>query len=474
MRARTFRVSLALLAAVVASSAAVAKQPPVMPKGLPAFGADKPLPVPTIVTETLPNGLMVWIVPRPGFPKVDASLVVRGGYAADPRDLPGVSHLMATALKEGTAARTSKQIAEQMQAIGGTIDATNSDDATFISADALATDAATLVEIVADVAQHAAFPKDEVDLVKENALQELKEKASRPEFAVQAAFRTAIYGDHPYHVVAPTEESIEKVTPELLKAEHARRFLPDRALLVVAGAVDAETLKPFIRKVFAGWSNAGQATAATPPSPAARDARTFVLVNRTGSVQAEIRVGRPTMKATDADFYPMVVANTIFGGAFASRLTDNIREDKGYTYSPGSTNQPHEQGGLLQVRAAVRTDVTAGTLLEIFYELDRMGATLPTDEELARAKRYQNGLYLLTNSLNGAVVNTLATNWVNGLPPSALAEFVPKINAVTAEQVQGIGRKYMSSLTQTVVVGGDAAKIQPAVAQFGTVTMSQR
>ena len=191
-------------------------------------------------------------------------------------------------------------------------------------------------------------------------------------------------------------------------------------------------------------------------------------------MQAEIRVGRPTMKATDADFYPMVVANTIFGGAFASRLTDNIREDKGYTYSPGSTNQPHEQGGLLQVRAAVRTDVTAGTLLEIFYELDRMGANLPTDEELARAKRYQNGLYLLTNSLNGAVVNTLATNWVNGLPPSALAEFVPKINAVTAEQVQGIGRKYMSSLTQTVVVGGDAAKIQPAVAQFGTVTMSQR
>ena len=198
-----------------------------------------------------------------------------------------------------------------------------------------------------------------------------------------------------------------------------------------------------------------------------------MVVERPGSVQSEIRVGRPTMKASDPDFHAMVVANTIFGGAFSSRLTENIREDKGYTYSPGSSNRAREQGGLLEVGAAVRTDVTAGALLEIFYELDRMGATLPTEEELTRAKRYESGMYLLENSLNAAVGGTLASDWVNGLPPSALTEFVPKINAVTAEAVREIGQKYMASLSQTVVIGGDAAKLVPAIAQFGKAAVAQ-
>ncbi len=466
MRASTKAVALVLLAAA-ASGAALAKQPPAMPKGLPAYGPDKPLPAPTIVTETLPNGVTVWIVPRPGFPKVEAAVVVRGGNAVDPADLPGVSDVLASALKEGTATRTSRQIAEQMQAIGGTIDASNTADATFVDADALATSAPALVEIVADVAINPSFPKDEVELVKANAMEDLKEKSSRPEFAVEKAFRTAVYGDHPYHVVAPTEATIGKVTPELLKAEHARRFRPDRALVMIAGAIDPDALKPVIRKAFGGWKGTGPAPAEVPSSPPARDARTIVVVDRPGSVQSEIRVGRPTMKASDPDFYAMVVANTIFGGAFSSRLTDNIREDKGYTYSPGSGNQARERGGLLTVRAAVRTEVTAGTLLEIFYELDRMGATLPTDDEMARAKRYQTGLYLLRNTLNGAIVRTLATNWVNGLPPSAVAEFVPKVNAVTTADVEAVGRKYMTSLTQTVAIGGDAGKIVPAVAEFG-------
>ncbi len=467
MRTRTVALAAVLLAALGVSGAAVAKQPPAMPKGLPAFGVDKPLPEPTIVTETLANGLTVWIVPRPGFPKVEATVVVRGGNAADPRDLPGVSDLLASALKEGTAKRTSKQIAEQMQAIGGTVDASNGADATYVSADALTGGAATMIEILADVVRDPSFPEEEVELVKANALQGLKAEESQPEYAVDKAFRNAVYGDHPYHVASPTEESIGKVTPAILRTEHARRFHPDRALLVVAGALDAEALKPVVRRAFADWKGTGPEPAAVPPSPPAGDARGLFVVHRPGSVQSEIRVGRPTMPATDADYYPMVVANTIFGGAFASRLTENIREDKGYTYSPGSGNQARAQGGLLRIRAAVRTDVTAGALLEIFYELDRMGATQPTDEELSRAKRYQDGLYLLRNSLNGAIVNTLASNWVLGLPPSALAEFVPKVNAVTAAQVEEAGRKYMSSLTQTVVIGGDAAKVVPAIAQFG-------
>ena len=147
----------------------------------------------------------------------------------------------------------------------------------------------------------------------------------------------------------------------------------------------------------------------------------------------------------------------------------NIREEKGYTYSPAGAFTTRRAGSLLQLVADVRNEVTAATLLEVFYELDRMAATKPTPDELAGAKRYQGGLYLLRNQIQASVASTLARNWVNGLPPEALADFVPKVNAVTAEAVQAAGRKHFLSSTQSVVVVGDAKEARPQLELFGTV-----
>lgn len=470
MKARLNLAALTVLTALL-SGIATAGEPPAMPTGLPPYGPDRPLPAPTVVTDVLPNGLTVWIVPRPGFPRLSAELALRGGSAAEPREVPGLASVLASTLKEGTTARTARQIAETMQGAGGEIDVRATADAILVSGSVLSTGAATLIEVLADVATHPSFPPEEVALVKENTLQGLLAQESTPEFAVEKAFFATVYGEHPYHVTTPTAESVAKVTPQLLKSEHGRLFRPDRALLVVAGAVEPTVLKPLIRNAFSGWKKSGQTPPATPPGPAARGSRVLKVIDRPGSVQSEIRVGGPTARATDPDFHAMVVANTIFGGSFASRLTENIREDKGYTYTPDSAVEVREQGGLLRVEAAVRTEVTAGALLEIFYELDRMGATFPTEEELARAKRYQSGLYLLANSLNDALASTLARGWVNGLPPAALAEFIPRINAVTVEEVRRIGQKTMASGIQTVVVGGDGAQLVPVLAQFGTVTV---
>jgi predicted Zn-dependent peptidase len=188
-------------------------------------------------------------------------------------------------------------------------------------------------------------------------------------------------------------------------------------------------------------------------------------------VQAQIVIGRQAATVTDPAYYPLLVANTICAGSFGSRLVENIREDKGYTYSPGGGIATRAKGGLLTARAEVRTEVTAAALTEMFYEQDRMAATLPTAEELERAKRYQGGLYLLRNQIQGAVAQLLASNWVNGLPPSALGEFVSKVNAVSAEQVREAGRAYFPSSRQTVVVVGDEPKLKQELAQFGEATV---
>jgi predicted Zn-dependent peptidase len=254
-----------------------------------------------------------------------------------------------------------------------------------------------------------------------------------------------------------------------LKKEYARRFRPERALLVVVGDVDVAAVKAAVASAFGGWKVAGTGAPATPAGPAP-GTRKIVLVDRPGSVQSQIVVGRPAPKATEPDYYAAVVANTIFGGSFGSRLTKNVREDKGYTYSPSAQVSAREQVGVLRTRADVRNDVTAATLMEIFYELDRMGTTAPSSEELTTAKRYQSGLYLLRNQIEGAVSGSLANNWINGLPPEALGEFVSKINAVSAADVRRAGRQIFPSATQLVVVVGDAAKVRADVEQFGAVT----
>jgi len=473
MKTTTRTVALVLAVTLAAGGAARAAKETPLPKDLPPYGPQKSLPAPSIVDASLANGLTVWIVPRPAFPRVTALLAVRGGTAADPDALAGTAGVLADVVKEGTARRTSRQIAEELQALGAEISGSASEDAIFITVDGLASGVAKELDILADVARNAAFPPAEVALAKANTLQGLLAQESTPEFAVDKAFGAAVFGSHPYRTVAPTKEAVGSLTPELLREQYRRRFRPELALLLVVGDVKAPEVAETVTKLFASWKAEGEAAPATPPAPAL-GAREILVVDRPGSVQSEIRVGRPMVRMTDPEYFPEIVANTIFGGAFSSRLVENIREDKGYTYSPGSRISAYREGGMLRVRAAVRTEVTAATLLEVFYELDRMGATTVTAEELARAKRYQSGLYVLRNALQGALASTLASDWVDGLPPTALVEFVPKVDAVTAEQVREVGRRLFSSRGQTVVIGGDAAKIAADVAEFGEVKLQKR
>jgi predicted Zn-dependent peptidase len=460
--------ALAVLAAV---SLRAAEEKP-LPKDLPPFGQDKPLPVPAIDQSKLPNGLTIWVVRRAGFPRTTAVLAVRGGTAADPAGREGIAELLAATLKEGTATRSARRIAEELQGVGGEIAATAGPDAIFVTVDGLASGTGTIVTVLGDVARAASFPAAEVELAKANALQGLEAREATPEFPGEKAFAKAVYGDHPYHVIAPSRETLQAATPAQLKEEFARRFRPDDALLVIAGEVDPAAVKATVGRVFGTWKAEGPALA-PPPAPAASPGQKLVVVNRKDSVQSLFIVGRLVPTVTQPDYFPLLVANTVYAGAFGSRLVQNIREDKGYTYSPQGRLQAFEKTGVLRVRADVRTDVTAGTLLEIDYELGRMGATSPSEEELARAKRFQTGLYLLRNQAQGAVARTLANNWVNGLPPEALGQFVTRVDAVSSADVRRVGKTYFPPSTQAVVVVGDEARIKEELSAFPNLTAAQ-
>jgi zinc protease len=325
---------LALLSAMALSSPAFAGASAKLPAELPPYGQDKPIPVPQITKKTLSNGMEVWVVPRNGLPRVDYVLAVRGaGLSVDDAAHPGFATLLAGLLSEGTQLHDSRAIAETAQGLGGGVGAGAGVDGMTVSANALASNAGPMLQLLAEVARQPSFPEKEVVLAKANALQSLKVSEAQPGFRAERALAQAVYGAHPYGHTQPTAASIESSTRELLQSEHARRFRPEHSLLVIAGRIDAAQAIKLAEAAFGDWKGQGEGNAEIA-APAAQAAPVHLLLQRDGSVQSTLRLGRPGIAASSADYVPLRLASTIIGGGFSSRINQNLREDKGYTYGP--------------------------------------------------------------------------------------------------------------------------------------------
>lgn len=456
------------VASLVAGSALAADRTAPLPKALPPYAADKALPVPQIEKKTLANGLEVWVVPRDGLPRVDYVLAVRNaGFGSDPKDAPGFSSTLAYMLNEGTAKRDSKQIAELAQGMGGSVGGSAASDGMVVSANALASHAAPMMELLAEVAREASFPDKEVELAKVNQLQGLKAAEAQPGFRAERALAAAIYGDHPYARTQETEAAIAAITPQALREAHARRFRPDRALLVVTGKITAAEGLRLAEAAFGDWKASGEPL---PDTPAARAEATpsYVRLQRDGSVQSAVRLGRPGIPATHPDYIPAQLAGTILGGGFSSRLMQNLREDKGYTYGARGGLSALRQGGRVSASADVRNEVTGAALKEFQAELARIGTEPVPAQELEDNKRYVAGGYLLSNQMQAAVAQTLASNWLVCLPAEFLGEYVPKVRAVDAAQVQAMGAKYYDPKQLSIVVVGDGKAIDGQLKDYGS------
>jgi zinc protease len=462
--------ALALFIAAAFSPAVFAGANAKLPADLPPYGKDKPIPVPQIAKKTLANGLEVWVVSRNGLPRVDYVLAVRGaGLAADDASHPGFANLLSGLMTEGTDKHDSKAIAELAQGLGGGVGAGASNDGMTLSANALASNAGPMLDLLAEVARQPNFPEKEVTLAKANALQSLKVAEATPGFRADRAIAQAVYGDHPYGHVQPTEASINGSDRARLAAEHARRFRPDRSLLVIAGKIgDAEALR-LAEKAFGDWKAEGAPLPDVAPT-VATVAPSYVLLERPGSVQSTVRLGRPGMAATNADYVPLRLASTILGGGFSSRVNQNLREDKGYTYGASAGARSYRNGGGIVGGADVRNAVTGAAIKEFMSEYARIGTELVPEDELSMNKRYVAGGYLISNQLQGSVAATLASNWLVGLPPEFLGQYVPMIQKVSAEQVREMGRRYFDPKTQSIVVVGDKAAVADELKPFGAFT----
>lgn len=464
---------LALLSALALSSPAFAGAGAKLPADLPAYGQDKPIPVPQIQKKTLANGMEVWVVPRNGLPRVDFVLAVRGaGMGADDASNPGFASLLANMLIEGTQVRDSRAIAETAQGLGGSVGAGAANDGMTVYANALASNAGPMMDLMAEIARRPEFPAKEVDLAKDNALQALKVSEAQPGFRAERALSRIVYGGHPYGRTQPTAEAIGGATRAMMQAEHARRFRPERSLLVITGRIEPAQALKLAEAAFGDWQGKGEAPAELA-APAAQAAAAHVLLERGGSVQSTLRLGRPGIAATSPDYVPLRLASTIIGGGFSSRINQNLRENKGYTYGASAGARSFREGGAIVGGADVRNEVTGAALKEYVAEYVRFGTELVPEEEMAMNKRYVAGGYLINNQMQASVAATLANNWLVGLPAEFLGQYVPMIQKVSAEQVREMGRKYFDPKTQSIVVVGDSKAVGEQLKAYGEFTVSK-
>jgi len=438
-----------------------------LPKDLPPYGAQTAFQLPEVKASKLANGLTVWLVREPGVPLVSFRVIVLGGLAVDPADLQGISDLIAKALTQGTKTRTARQIAEQMQAAGGDLETSSDRDTLALATTVLSSKVDAALDILADVLQDASFPDNEVAIAKQNVSNSLRSREAGPSFQANRAMARVLFGSGPYSVIAPTQESLARMTPDELRGEFSRRFRPDRAILIAAGDFDANDITASINQSLGKWKAPAGSAPSAIARPAASTPHTITFVPRPNSVQTTLVLAGFAPLRSDPDYEPTVVANAIYGGAFSSRLILNIREDKGYTYTPGASLDTLREASYLRSRADVRNAVTGASLNEMLYELNRMATTSPSEEEITRAKRYLLGIQAVIFQSRAELTAELADLWINGLGPDGIARYNQKIAAISASDIEAVSKKYFPASRMAIVAVGDEKVIRDALQPFG-------
>jgi len=430
----------------------------------PAGGPPKPFNVPAHESYALPNGMKVTLVPYGNLPKVTLSLVMRTGNLNEPAGMPGLADMVGKLMKEGTTSKSSKQIAEEAAGMGGAVTITVGADESDVTTDVLSDFSAKAVTLLADVAQHPLFPESELPRLKNDAERQLSISKAVPQNMALEKFRKILYGDHPYGTVFPTQESIQRTTVADIRKFYEGNFGAARSHLYVAGRFDNAEVKQAIAASFGGWP---KGPAATTNVPNVKAQHVLDLTDRSGAAQSTLLVGMPVPDASSPDAIPLGVTNALLGGSFGSRITSNIREQKGYTYSPSSQISRRYHDAYWAETADVTTQYTGASLKEIFAEIDKLAKEPPADGELKGIQSYLSGLFVIQNSSRGALINQLRFVNLQGLGEDYLKTYVQKVNAVTPQGVSKMTSQYLKPDQMTIVVVGDKAKVADQIATYG-------
>lgn len=425
----------------------------------------RPIKVPAALETTLSNGLGIVVVQDPRLPLVSYRLALRTGDAHDPAELPGLMDMMTGLLTEGTESRTSREIADEVARLGAALQAGANSDFTTVAASSLSNFSDNILELMADVALRPSFPENEVSLAKQNTKESLKQQRAQPSFLASETVARVMFGDHPYHITAPTPASVDAVTRGRLVEFHRSTFVANNAVMVVVGDVDSDSLIARIENLFGQWAQ-GKVMGDNFPAPPERLSRSAYVVDRPGSAQTNIVIANKGITRTSPDYFPMLLMHTVLGANASSRLFMNLREDKGYTYGAYSSLDARRTAGTFRVTAEVRTPVTGDSLREFFYELDRVRTEPVSEQELSDAKSYLTGVYPIRLETQEGLIDQLVQIKMFGLADNYLEVYRDHIQEVTSDQVLEASRKYVRPDEAAIVIVGDGSHLEDQIKPY--------
>jgi zinc protease len=434
--------------------------------GVPALSPERAVSWPKQTKTRLSNGLEVVLAEAHSIPKFHGELFFRSGNAAVLDRGPALADMTATVVRTGTTKRASRQIEEDLRGIGADLSSSAGQDTSAIAFAGLSEFAEQLLGMVNELARDASFPAPEFERERRQKLEEIKLERTSPGFLASERLRKVLFGAHPYGQVSASEAQVAAYTREDLMAVYRNSYTPENALLLLVGDFDSQAMLKIAEKIFGVWTGKKPEAKPAPAPPNPRGRRVY-LVHVPGAVQTQIIAGCPAITRKHPDWVKLGLTNSLYGGAFNSRLVMNIREDKGYTYSPRSAVHPLRQHGYFSVSAAVRNDVVGASLTEIFYEMDKLRSLPVPTAELADAQNYLSGVFSMGLATQEGLLSQLAIVALNELPTDYLETYRDKVRALTPEDLLNTARQYLDSANMQIVVVGERTQIESQAALFG-------
>ena len=438
-------------------------------RAAPKGGAPPRLPPLPIQKHTFDSGLALAVVERRELPIVDLDLVIRAGAALDAPSMAGRALMTAEMVDEGTASRSAIQIAEDIDYLGGDLHVSAGFDSTVLSLHVLADRLPAALDVLADVALAPAFPSAEFDRKKRERLTALLQDHDEARIIANKALALGIFGPaHPYGQPAGgTHTSLGSVTLEQVRDFYNRNFSPSNAFMIAVGDIDFTDFVQEIAGRFAHWENGARIQAAGVPTASLPPSTRVLLVDKPGAAQAEIRVGHIGPARDSSDYFPLVVLNTILGGAFTSRLNLRLREEMGVTYGASSKFGWRKSGGVFWASSAVDTEAAAESVGVILNEMRQLRDAELAASEVRRAVQYlAYGLPRAFESTDDIAAH-LREQLLYGLTDDYWATYVDRVLAVTPQQVKEVADRHLQPGRAVAVVVADRSAVETKLNALG-------
>ena len=441
----------------------------------PAVADAKSFEPPSPETFKLANGIEVRHWQKGELPLVSVSMLLRGGAIQDPADKPGVAYLTAAMLDEGAGDLGALEYSDALDLLGATISASADHESGTVGLSVLKRNVDKAVTLYADAIRRPRFDEKEWDRVRRLHIESLKRAEDRPTAVASLVGMRAFFGDdHPYgRPVRGSVGSVEAITLDDLRQRHARLFAPGNAVILMAGDLSADEARTLLEGSFGEWRNPEGWTAAGRDEtldPAPGKGLRVVLVDKPGSVQTVIRFYMRGPKYASPDRVRLQLLSTILGGSFTSRLNQNLREDKGYTYGARCGYAMEPRVGYFVASSNVQSKVTGPALKEFLAEFKNIRGGDITSKEAAKARLTRRTNLIQSFQGLGGILGTAATLELNGLPFAAVGEELTAIGKVTADELNGLAKPSIPVEQSLLVLVGDKKTILEQIAELGLPT----